>query len=349
MKNTVLLIACLMTSLLFSQEKENCHKDNNHSNCNSSDRPDGHAPIGVMGDHTHPKGGFMISYKYMTMGMQQLKEGRDNATNANGFTDYMVTPQNMIMNMHMLGAMYAPTDKITIMAMANYIENDMNLQMMMMGMTRNFSTKSSGLGDVSLSALYSIFNSNKKNLHAQVGVSIPTGSIEAKDATPMSMGEDIQLPYPMQLGTGSWGTKLGLTYQWHGTTSSFGAQLNSHINLNDNDQDFRFGNHYQATTWVAAKANDWLSASFRLNGQLVDEIKGKSDMVNPMMVSTADTTNSGGLYIHYGFGVNLLQPKGTLKGLRFGAEILLPLYQDVNGFQLDQSYTANLGVQYAFH
>lgn len=349
MKNIILITACMLTSLLFSQEKENCHHDDEQNTCNVSDRPDGHAPIGVMGDHTHHKGGLMVSYKYMTMGMQQLKEGKDNATNSDGFTNYMITPQNMTMNMHMLGVMYAPTDNITLMAMANYIENDMDLQMMMMGTKRNFSTASNGLGDVSLSALYNIFKNTNKSLHAQIGVSIPTGDIEAKDNTPMSMGEDIQLPYPMQLGTGSWGTKLALTYSWHGETNSFGTQVNSHINLNDNDHDYRFGNRYQATTWVAAKANDWFSASFRLNGQFVDEIKGENDLINPMMVSTADTENSGGLYIHYGFGINLLQPKGSLKGLRLGAEILLPLYQDVNGFQLDQSYTANLGMQYAFH
>ncbi|MGB0896179.1 MAG: hypothetical protein ACPGU9_06925 [Flavobacteriaceae bacterium] len=163
------------------------------------------------------------------------------------------------------------------------------------------------------------------------------------------MGDDIQLPYPMQLGTGSWGTKLGLTYTWHGQTNSFGAQVNSHININDNDHGYRFGNRYQATLWVAAKTTDWLSASFRLNGQLIDRISGESDLVNPMMVSTANTDNSGGTYLHYGFGVNLLQPKGLLKGFRLGAEVLMPLHQNVNGLQLDQSYTANLGVQYAFH
>ncbi|MEL7333685.1 MAG: hypothetical protein AAFN12_15670 [Cyanobacteria bacterium J06560_2] len=31
----------------------------------SPSRPDSHAPIGVMGDHTHEKGEFMLSYRYM--------------------------------------------------------------------------------------------------------------------------------------------------------------------------------------------------------------------------------------------------------------------------------------------
>ncbi len=35
----------------------------------SSARPDGHAPISVMGDHYHKKGEFMLSYRYMPMWM----------------------------------------------------------------------------------------------------------------------------------------------------------------------------------------------------------------------------------------------------------------------------------------
>jgi len=33
----------------------------------SSNRPDGHGPISIMGDHTHSKGEWMISYRFMNM------------------------------------------------------------------------------------------------------------------------------------------------------------------------------------------------------------------------------------------------------------------------------------------
>lgn len=348
MKKIFFVLAIVANTITFAQ------KNKNTTTNWSSDRPDGHAPIGVMADHTHHKGEFMISYRFMNMGMLRLKSDNQSATN---FSNYMVVPQNMIMNMHMLGAMYAPSNRLTFIAMANYIQNNMNLQMIMMNggmgmnmeMTKDFNTSSSGFGDVFLSALYSIFNNNRKSLHANLGIAIPTGKIDAKDTTPMSMGNDVQLPYPMQLGTGSWGTKVGFTYLWQNNINSFGAQVNSHINLNDNSQKYKFGNRYQATTWIAAKATDWLSASLRINGQLIDKIDGKSELLNSMMVTTANTKNSGGFYLHYGFGINLMQPKGTLKGLRLGAEIQLPLYQNVNGVQLDRSHTAIIGLQYAFH
>jgi len=37
----------------------------------SSARPDGHAPIGVMGEHTHKAGEWMLSYRYRNMFMSE--------------------------------------------------------------------------------------------------------------------------------------------------------------------------------------------------------------------------------------------------------------------------------------
>lgn len=330
---------CVATTLTYAQEKE-------VQNLWSSARPDGHAPISVMADHVHHKGGIMFSYRYMTMDMRQLRQGTNDATNTDAHSNYMVAPQDMVMNMHMLGMMYAPTNKLTLMVMANYLENDMNLQM------RNgneFSTNTNGLGDVSINALYSLFNKNRKALHAQLGVSIPTGSIEEKGILPASMGNAVQLPYPMQTGSGSFGANLGLTYLGQCDKFSWGHQLTGMFNINNNDQDYKFGNRYKLNNWIAAKAGENLSVSVRLEGLIVGKINGSSPLLNPMMVTTADTKNSGGTFVNSGLGLNYIINNGSLKGLRFATEITTPLYQDLNGIQLKQNYNLTLGMQYAFH
>ena len=48
----------------------------------TASRPDGHAPISVMGDHMHAMGEWMVSYRYMTMEMNGLLDG-SNDTSAN--------------------------------------------------------------------------------------------------------------------------------------------------------------------------------------------------------------------------------------------------------------------------
>lgn len=339
MKKLCIAVLCIVTSYTYAQHKEKTNKW-------TSSRPDGHAPISIMADHVHHKGEFMLSYRYMTMDMRGLRQSNNNASVSTAHANYMVAPLDMIMNMHMIGGMYAPSDKITLMVMANYLENDMNLQMR----NRNiFQTSTSGIGDISVSALYAIFNKNRQAMHAQIGISIPTGSIEEKNVLPISNGNAVQLPYPMQTGTGSFGTKLGLTYLGQSNKLSWGHQLTGMININDNDQDYKFGNRYSFNNWIAANAGDNISISLRLQGLLVNEISGASSNLNPMMVTTADTANSGGTFINSGFGLNYLIANGTLKGLRFATEISIPLYQDLNGIQLKQNYNLTFGAQYAFH
>ena len=71
----------------------------------TSGRPDGHAPIGVMGDHTHGKGEFMASYRFMRMGMKGNRTGTEAESTEDVLADYMISPTEMVMSMHMLGLM----------------------------------------------------------------------------------------------------------------------------------------------------------------------------------------------------------------------------------------------------
>ena len=96
-------------------------------------RADSHAPISVMGDHTHGKGEWMLSYRYMGMGMSGAKSGSDSLSTDEAFAEIpgmgmmnmKALPYDMTMHMHMLGAMYAPTDNLTLMAMLPYSTNEM--------------------------------------------------------------------------------------------------------------------------------------------------------------------------------------------------------------------------------
>nr|WP_321223197.1 transporter [uncultured Psychroserpens sp.] len=315
----------------------------------TGNRPDGHAPISVMGDHTHGKGEFMFSYRLMSMNMEELKRGSNNEEFANVLMpnggEYMVTPTKMPMHMHMIGFMYAPSNKITLMAMTNYTTMEMDH---LTGSGGTFTTESSGFGDLKLAMLYKFFNKNRQQLHGQIGFSLPTGTIDNKDETPASMGNEVVLPYPMQIGSGTYDSELGLTYLAQCDAFSFGSQLKGVIRFGDNDNNYSLGNRYSFSNWAAFKATDWLSFSARLEGLIVDEIDGANPDLNPMMVITADTRNSGGTYINSGLGFNLYVPKGTLKNMRFGFEFATPLLQKVEGVQLKQKETITLGLQYAF-
>ncbi|MGE0352194.1 MAG: transporter [Gemmatimonadales bacterium] len=311
----------------------------------TSARPDGHAPIGVMADHTHEKNEMMLSYRYMRMSMDGLRTGTDALTAGDVLATYPVTPVKMPMQMHMFGVMYAPADRVTLMAMVPFVKKDMDH---VTGMGGKFTTSSSGLGDISAQAMIVLFNRNRQRVHLTAGVSLPTGSIDEMDQTPASMGNDVQLPYPMQSGSGTFDLLPGLTYLGQTDSYSWGAQGSGVIRLGDNDRDYHLGNALAGTVWGARRWSQWVSTSLRLAGRTWGEIKGADAALNPMMVPTADPANQGGNRIDALAGINFEVARGGLKGQRLAIEFGVPVYRSVNGIQLESDWVLTAGWQYAF-
>lgn len=321
---------------------------NNHNHHNHF-RPDAHAPIGVMGDHLHEKGGLMVSFRYMNMAMEGNKSGTDDISDANIYNNFMVAPQDMTMHMYMLGIMYAPSNKLTLMLMQNFAEKDMDLtaRMMMNGMTilRDFNTNSKGLGDLKIGAMYGIFNNHKTSLHLNGGISIPVGDIENRDDTPMM--NNIKLPYAMQLGSGTLDFSLGATYKENYTNTSWGTQFLSTFRTGENSENYKFGNLYQLNLWGAYKLSNSFSLSARVLGVSEGKLKGVDSDLNPMMVTTANVNNYGSDKIKTYVGFNLAFPQNSsLKDLRFGFEAGAPIYEDYNGIQMNDNLNINFGLKY---
>ena len=152
----------------------------------STARPDGHAPISVMGDHVHKTGEWMVSYRYMQMSMDDMLSGEENISSTEVLmSGYTVTPESMHMGMHMLNTMYALNDSWTFMVMANYMDIEMDHRINPMalplvavnGGSDTFTTESSGIGDTKLSALYQFYADDNKCAHLGLGISLPIGSI----------------------------------------------------------------------------------------------------------------------------------------------------------------------------
>ena len=86
------------------------------------------APMGVMGDHGHQIGEMMFSYHLMAMNMRGLQSGTGAVETVDVLKDFMMAPTAMDMRMHMLGMMFAPYDKITLMAMTSYQQRYMEME-----------------------------------------------------------------------------------------------------------------------------------------------------------------------------------------------------------------------------
>ncbi|MEH6347245.1 MAG: transporter [Bermanella sp.] len=302
----------------------------------NSDRPDSHAPISVMGDHTHNEGEFMVSYRNMQMDMNGLQDGTQSVSSQEVIdSGYMMAPTKMSMNMHMFGLMYAPTNQTTMMVMLPYIEKDMDM-LMSSGMTT--SMNSEGLGDIKVGALHNIFSEAGQKIHLNLMMSLPTGSIDEEDDVGAVM------PYAMQLGSGTFDLLPGITYTAQAENFSYGAQAQATIRLGENDRDYTLGDRYKLQSWVQMPVHQRVSLSLRLAYEDWDTISGEDDELNAMMTPTADTDLQGGNLLSAGLGVNVALPQGHRVAIEYSKE----LEQDLDGPQMAQDDTLTLAWQLAF-
>ena len=63
-------------------------------------RADDHASLGVTRGHTHDQGELMLSYRYMFMKMEGMRDRTDSINKEQVLEQFMVTPTYMDMQMH---------------------------------------------------------------------------------------------------------------------------------------------------------------------------------------------------------------------------------------------------------
>ena len=313
--------------------------------------PASHAPIGVMGDHTHAPGEVMFSYRYMRMGMNGSRDDDERISSSRVLQDFAVTPTSMDMDMHMFGAMFAPIERLTLMLMVPFVSLEMEHKTRMGG---RFTTFAEGIGDVRATAMVELWRDPRfGKLQANLGLSFPTGSISEADRTPLSSPNRVRLPYPMQIGSGTYDLLPGLTYAGQREAISWGAQARGEIRLDENHADYRLGNEYALTAWGAYTLSRWVSASLRVEWMHHLNVRGRDPNIattNPMavpLVPTADPGRRAGMRLDVLAGVNFLVPEGPLSRLRFAIEAGVPAYQRLDGPQLETDFVVTAGVQYA--
>lgn len=302
----------------------------------TSHRPDGHAPIGVMADHTHGKGEWMIGYKALITYGQRNLDGTQRISLSEIFEEgYVMASKNMLMQMHMLEIMYAASNNLTLMLMADFMIHNM-AHAHAPGFGQDHSHNTVGLSDLSLTGLYKFLDNRNQRAHIELGFTIPTGRYDFFEG------------YNMQLGTGTADMIGGVTYLLQSQSLSYGAQLRSRFSFYENSRGYQHSNKHLATFWAGYMVNEWFSPLLRIEYNRWGNIKGRDPQLDPSVDPARDPNRQGGDRIDIGIGTNFYFRSGALKGVRIAAEVLPPLFQRLDGPQISQDIATVFGIQYAF-
>ncbi len=191
----------------------------------------------------------------------------------------------------------------------------------------------SGLGDVRVNARYQwLTPGHTSGVIFQLGLKLPTGRFDQNFAT----GPDAGTPLDrgLQLGTGTTDllasisafTRPGLYWSWFAQ-----AQLTQPLDSRDG---FRPSSSLGVNLGVRRLTSGWLTPQLQVNARW----DGREAGVN------SDVPNSGGTFVYLSPG--LTAELGTRTSAF--AFVQVPLYQRVNGLQLEPRWLLSTGVRWKF-
>ena len=297
----------------------------------------GLVPFDVM---TGQAGKWMVGYQFMIEKMDGNRDGTDDLSETEVLARYFASPTDMTMQMHMGMVMYAPTDRLALMAIVPYIRKEMNHVTVGGG---RFTERTDGLGDVELRGIYAVHQANdlRHRFLLNGGVGLPTGPIDAKM-------DGMRLEYPMQIGSGTYSLLPGFTYLGQALPWGWAADFHATVRVGRNDNGYRLGNRYQSSVSIARELPNGVSLSTGVRGEWWESIHGADPLLDPMDEPTKDPKLQGGRRLSAMFGVTFHPQGGPLDGQHFHLQYEVPLAESLDGPQLRRSWVVRLGWQLEF-
>ena len=307
----------------------------------TTDRPDGHAPAGVMADFTLPAGGIYVGYRYSAEKFRGTLIGTQDVS-ADEIRDFFtvapLTHDRWVGEVDVRLGLGLGTVQFSMPWVRNELLNETDLGF--------FESSSEFLGDISLRGLFDLLKLDQYRLNLTLGATVPTGRISKRGTT--STGARDVLPFTMQGGSGSPDILAGGTFQAQNEMASVGAQINSVLRVVDNDQDYRLGDEFSFSVWGAYNITEWVSVSLRGIYEHQGDVSGSESRTDGLTDPLANPFAQGGERIMLPIGLNLYLREGRVAGHRLSIEFYYPVHEDLNGPQMSADRTLVASWQTSF-
>jgi len=284
--------------------------------------------------------------------METIREGTGQispddaiARNKEAGKSYKV-PLNMRMQKVSLVAAFPVNERLTLLASVPYVINDMEMRnMSAMGMVMDMRMETvSGLGDVTLLALYTLYADAPvrpaRRLTVGLGLKTPTG----RSGETIASGSLVHAM--MQTGSGSWDPVFMVNYMRGFYPLVLQATLFYQLTT-EGVNGYEFGDRFTYDLSARYQAADFLNLGVEVNGiyaaKDIDHDGRFSVNADTSMVDNPEYTGLTSIFV-----TPLVQAK--LPGTGGSAELKyqIPVYQDVNGFQQVVDWRALATVTWVF-
>lgn len=286
---------------------------------------------------------WQLSLKYQNSEFDHYHKGTDMLTvdevlfspgeEARTDDNFPVVPTTIVQEVYAFIIGYDFSERTTLRVALPYVRQSTDHISIVPGYSA-FNLNSNGIGDVSVLGTFRLASGQRGGWQVGAGISLPTGSIDQTGDTPRAPG-DQQLPYTMQLGSGTFDIPFHLTYQRQVEKINWGGELVGKIRLGENDRNYRLGNIFMISSWLSLNSLQWVQPSIEISYKYWERIHGlDTELLVPGAFSfPAPVTNPalfGGKQAELVFGLKfpLFRPDRYIE-FEFGK----PFYQSLNGPQ----------------
>jgi hypothetical protein len=275
--------------------------------------------------------GFKASVRYEYSKSSQLRSGDAPISPSDPFVVAAAgeTQQSTFNRVTVLGLDYATGGKWGVALDIPYINRDHTT--LGDGDPSVSSSEASGLGDLRVLARYQV-HSFARSFGFQIGLKLPTGRIDQNfDSGP---GEGQLLDRGLQLGSGTTDLLAGVSY-FSRLTPNLGAFASALIDQPLAERaDYLPSASVTLNTGLRLLNETWLTPQLQINTRFDTRERGIE----------GDANNSGGTFVYLSPGVTA----EIGEHLHAFAFVQLPVYQYVNGVQLEPRWLLSTGVTYKF-
>lgn len=257
--------------------------------------------------------------------------------------NFPIVPTRIRQQAHIVNVGYQYSDDLRLHLSLPYIRQETDHVSIVPGY-EDFMIATEGLGDTQVSASYKFVNAPQQHWWFSVGLSVPTGSIDEQGDTPRAPGNQ-QLPYTMQLGSGTFDVPVELGIQLS-ENRNLSLKLGATIRTGKNDRQYRLGNNYVIGGSYTFELSQDLKALIGAEFEYRQAIHGGDDSllvsgVNPHPASLTNPNNYGGRKLCVGARLSWV----IASQIHMIADYGKPVYQQLNGPQLEESWRS--GIQFS--
>ncbi len=296
-------------------------------------------PVGVRLGEALESGRFRLAYSWERIRAQGLRARDDDLTPADvRALGFMQTPRALEITIHTFQIAYAPHPRVTLVAELPFIQKELET----IGTAPLFGrsqVQTEGIGDVRFAMVVPFIRKYFESSQVHVGFDAPSGSYRRG-------GDDMRLPYDSQIGNGTWDFEWGWTYLGEYERVSWGGQFVGRHPIGRNGLRYREGLRLAGTLWGAVRIVSGLSASLRTEWVRHDNISGFDRTLRPSFDPSENAGNRGGDRFSVLPGVSFGLPQ--LSGQRIAVEVGIPVYQRLDGPQLERDWSIKMAWQWTF-